>query len=780
MNKLKEDRLYELLPTVYRMRDAEQGEPLKALLQVITEQVNLVEEDIAQLYENWFIETCEDWVVPYIGDLIGYELVHEAGEPSAVDTPQGQQRNKILIPRREVANTVRYRRRKGTLALLELLANDVAGWPARAVEFYKLLGWTQALNHLRLDCGQTVDLRDGSVLDLLDGPFDALAHTVDVRRINSSHTSGCYNIPSVGLFVWRLRSYSLTQTPAYCYEEEGPHCYTFSVLSNDSPLYIRPEPETDPTNIAGEFNLPVSIRRRLFKEQKERLYGDNKSLQIWVGEKEGEEIEPKPVPLEMIVPADLSNWAYLPRRGEVAVDPVLGRIAFSSHQWPKNGVWVSYHYGFSTELGGGEYEREISQQTQPTLYRVGKDNEHEQFETINEALQQWQQDAKEHAIIEITDSSVYVEPINIKFENGQQSLQLRAANHKRPVIRLLDWETAKPDSMTITGDVDSHFILDGILVTGRGLHIAGDLAELTIRHSTLVPGWTLGGDCEPHYSNEPSLEIFAPNVCVQIEHSILGTIQVDPTIIVSTRDNSNQSDDSDDDVIDDGEENSNEDVRQNENIIPPRCQSLGDEVRLDPVRICISDSILDATDPKLEVLGMPGCPVAYATLNILRSTVIGQVQVHAIEVGENCIFEGRITVARRQHGCLRFCYVTPGSRTPKRYRCQPDLVEESVENSMRKKAKDEELPEPTEIELETAKQPERLRVRPRFNSVRYGTPTYCQLSNCCAEEIKRGADDESELGVFHDLFQPQRGANLSARLNEYLPAGLDVGIIFSS
>ncbi|HHS83506.1 MAG TPA: hypothetical protein ENK38_01075, partial [Gammaproteobacteria bacterium] len=164
MNELKQDRLYELLPTFYRMRDAEQGEPLKALLRVISEQVDLVEEDIDRLYENWFIETCEDWVVPYIGDLVGYEPVHEAGEPSSLDTPEGWQRNKILIPRREVANTIRYRRRKGTLALLEQLANDVAGWPARAVEYYTLLGWTQALNHLRPDRGRTADLRNSSAL----------------------------------------------------------------------------------------------------------------------------------------------------------------------------------------------------------------------------------------------------------------------------------------------------------------------------------------------------------------------------------------------------------------------------------------------------------------------------------------------------------------------------------------------------------------------------------------------------------------------------------------
>ena len=52
------DRLYDLVPVVYRLRDAEQGYPLKALLRVIGEQVDVVEQDIAALYENWFIETC--------------------------------------------------------------------------------------------------------------------------------------------------------------------------------------------------------------------------------------------------------------------------------------------------------------------------------------------------------------------------------------------------------------------------------------------------------------------------------------------------------------------------------------------------------------------------------------------------------------------------------------------------------------------------------------------------------------------------------------------------
>ena len=152
-----------------------------------------------------------------------------------------------------------------------------------------------------------------------------------------------------------------------------------------------------------EFNLPVSIRRRLFEDHKARLYGPDKSLRIWKGVKREGRIVREAIPKSRIVPANLSDWQYLPRRGTIAVDLVLRRIVFPTRQLPKSGVWVSYHYGFSTDLGGGEYERTISQPTGYTLYRVGRD---EPFETINAALDQWGMDSETvaDAVIQITDS----------------------------------------------------------------------------------------------------------------------------------------------------------------------------------------------------------------------------------------------------------------------------------------------------------------------------------------------------------------------------------------
>ncbi len=358
----KLDRLYDLLPVVYRQRDVDVGQPLRALLQVIAEQVNIVEEDIEQLYENWFIETCEDWVVPYIADLIGHRTVYEAGEPGSVATEEGTARNRILVPRNEVANTIRNRRRKGTLALLEELARDVAGWPARASEFYEVLSATQHMNHPRAGKGGTVDVRRGDALDRVGGAFDELAHGVGVRRLNSRRARDRHNITSTGLFVWRLRAYPLTHAPAFCIDRARHH-YTFSVLGNDTPLFTEAVSEPDPVHVADEMNVPAVIRRRALEERTADYYGKGKSLLIW---RDGAD---RPVPLENLVVADLSRWAYRPHGEQVAVDPRLGRIAFSPRAEPKTGVWVTYHYGFSADMGGGEYERSLRRPRNAVLRR---------------------------------------------------------------------------------------------------------------------------------------------------------------------------------------------------------------------------------------------------------------------------------------------------------------------------------------------------------------------------------------------------------------------------
>jgi hypothetical protein len=112
------EKLFNLLPAIYRLRDAEQGGALRQLTAVIAEQMALLEASNQQLYDDQFIETCAEWLVPYIGDLIAYRTLHGV-------VP------KVASPRAEVGHTIALRRRKGTATMLEQLARDVTGWPAR-------------------------------------------------------------------------------------------------------------------------------------------------------------------------------------------------------------------------------------------------------------------------------------------------------------------------------------------------------------------------------------------------------------------------------------------------------------------------------------------------------------------------------------------------------------------------------------------------------------------------------------------------------------------------
>ncbi|MFI2346418.1 hypothetical protein ACH492_05035 [Streptomyces sp. NPDC019443] len=695
------DRLYELLPALYRSRDAQQGESLRALLSVVEEQVRLLDEDMARMYENWFIETCQEWAVPYIGDLVGYRPAPSATGPADARTTE------FLFPRRAVAHVVGDRRRKGTLALLESLATDLAELPAKAVEFYRLLSVTQPVRLLgtgdvllrhRLRQGRTADLRRGEALDLLDGPFDSLAHTVDVRRPS---TAGRHNIPSTGVFVWRLRSYAVSRTPALCLEDEDPHRYTFSILGNDAPLFSRPVTGADTPD---ELRFPAPLRRRALARRPEDQYGPGKSFEILLGDPAA------PVPVEDIAAADLSSWSYRPRERTVAVDPRLGRILFP-HKLLKAadaGVTVSYRYGFSADIGGGEYDRPLSQRPGSVTYRVsGQQELHRRLAPWQDAGQRDRQPA--HAVIEITDSGVYdIAPRAIRLSAGH-SLQLRAANRCRPVLRLPDHRPG-PDALRFSGEAGSSVTLDGLLITGGAVRADGGLADLTIRHCTLVPGWGLHADCRPHRPARPSLMLIDTDARVVVEHSITGSLEL-----------------------------------------------AHDAVRRDPEPVRITDTIVDATSSERSALCALGGGVAQAVVTLNRATVFGGVCAHSLELAENSIFDGRIEVARRQFGCIRFCYVVPTSPTPRRYACQPDLVDA--------------------VTAEPDRERERLRVRPVFDSTRYGTPAYGRLSATCAEEITQGAEDGSEMGVFHDLYQPQRAANLRSGLAEYTPSGSDAGVI---
>lgn len=694
----RQDRLYSLLPAIYQETDAAKGYPLRELLRVLSDPLNRIEDDIGHLYDNWFIETCDEWVVPYIAELIGF-------------TPTGG-----TITRAEVANALRNRSRKGSVKLLEKIASDL-GFPARAVEEYRRLSRMQHIKYLYTDRHRTADVRNAVGLDRLGGAFEHTARTVDVRRPNSNRTSGRFSPGAVAVFAYPVPAFPVTERAALGLESPYRFCFTFSILGNNAPLYFKGNP-------------PEPIRRVAFWAAPDRFYGVGKSFAIYRGvpaaqaPAQSTALTWTPVPLADIVPADLSRWdAYLAPRGKILVDPELGRLALPETEVP-HGVRVSFFYGFSAPMGGGEYVRKLSQADGSKVYKVRrvKPAESGVYPRIGDAIGAWRADQQTpgaklpHAVIEIEDSSVYSERISIDL-GVDETLQIRAGNRHAPVIRLLDRTEDEPDSLRVQGAKGSRLTLDGLLLTGRAVSLCGELSAVTIRHCTLVPGWSLKQNRDRPYSpaygfeaQRPALEFYETNAAVSIDSSIVGSIQIQ------------------------------HDARHRE-----------------PIRFEIRDSIIDGTTMGTPAIRGAGQPVAPIELTIRRSTVFGTVHVHSIALAEDTIFAGLLQVSRRNRGCVRFCWVPPASRTPRKYECQPDLAIAS---------------EGKVSEVDTI-----ASVTPRFASTYYGTVDYARLSTGCNDAIRLGASDRGEMGAFHNLFEPRRIAALEQQLEEYSAADMEAGLI---
>ena len=493
------EHLYGLLPAIYRIRDAEQGYPLRGLIAVIAQQASVMEEDITQLYENAFIETCDEWVMPYIGDLLGVRGLHPIAEAG-------------FSQRARVANTLGLRRRKGTAAMLEQLARDSTGWPARVVEYFQLLQTTQYANHIRPRNLRTPDLRDANALELLDGPFDTVAHTVDVRHIDVARAK--HNLMNVGIFLWRLRACPISRAPAFSH---GDGRFSFSQLGHDAPLFNHPALEVDPAHLAQEWNVPGPIRRRALHaslsgpEEAEHYYGENSSLQLWS--------DGKDVPRTKIVACDLSGWQHRPDAEQIAVDPVLGRIAFPSGAKPRD-VQVAYYHGLAGEIGGGGYPRTAPELSESTVrYGIAKSSS---IDSLQKAVRRWTSDGRRDAVFEIEDNGIYEEPVRLAIPAGR-TLCIRAADQRRPLLRLSD----PLEIEGAAGESGGQLVLEGLLISGHRIEIhAGDLQALQLNHCTLVPGWALTSDGNPVAPGNASLVTRGanPRLNVTLHRSISGRL----------------------------------------------------------------------------------------------------------------------------------------------------------------------------------------------------------------------------------------------------------------
>jgi hypothetical protein len=133
------------------------------------------------------------------------------------------------------------------------------------------------------------------------------------------------------------------------------------------------------------------------------------------------------------------------------------------------------------------------------------------------------------------------------------------------------------------------------------------------------------------------------------------------------------------------------------------------------------------------------------------------------------IFNDSVIVEKNQECCVRYSHVPPGSITPQRFRCQPDLA-------LARETKLHDLA--GRVFTDSEKNDIISRVAPSFTSVRYSDSSYCQLGRDCVPGLTTGGEDGTEMGAYSFLLQPQREANLRAVLDEYLRFGLEAGIFY--
>ncbi|MFV8748922.1 hypothetical protein ACNOYE_00065 [Nannocystaceae bacterium ST9] len=719
------ERFHQLLPAIYRQRDVEQGEPLRALLAVLEQEFERVRANVETSFDNWFIETCERWLVPYIGALVGVEGGHVEAEQVGT--------------RAFVANTIAYRRRRGTALMLEQLAQDITGYRVRAVEYFQRVQVTQHVQHVRepaaLAFAGTVDLRDAGRLERFDGPFDRQAHKAEVRRAASAR--GRYDLPNLGLHLWRIDSFEITRSQAAAIPD-SPNYFRFDPWGHDAPLYNVPRTETEISSLAEEVNLPLPLRRRELADDLARaipiyLGGDPVfGVRLAVDGQLGPPLEPVICNLAG-EPGSLA--AIQPPPGKVAVDPELGRLVLNVDDLDVEGeleVMVDHAFGSAGPLGAGPWDRsdalarQLGDVTITWRHHVSRNQtliaELGAATSLADAIAAWNshvQTAGPGAVGMITllggrtdgvhpeiepESRIWTAPSDpiqlpegarlylvaagVDIPDGDAPTQAVARNTRAIVIGDLEVVGSGDAATTRPGGL----WLDGIGLIGSLHVLAGQLEILDLAYCTIAAP---GGITIAHAlgNTNAALEL-------GLDRTIVGPIAASSPI----------------------------------------------------TSITATDSLIgDGT----AAIDLPG-----AALTITRSTVLGESACRTAEASDS-IFTGSLSAEQHQQGCLRFCYVAPGGQIPRPFRCQPKLALEGV----------------VDAQAQTAI---RRRIQPHHVASSFGAPGFGLLHPEAPIELRTGAEDGSELGVFHHLQQARREARLRDALQRYLRFGLEAGLFIES
>jgi hypothetical protein len=484
-------KLWSLVPELYRSADSpvlDEPGPLQELLTRIAGQVAVVRRGIDRLWEDQSIESCDDWVIAYLADLVATNLV------PGMDA-RGQ--------RLDVANTIDYRRRKGTLGLLEQLAADVTGWDARVVEMFRRLarrrhmidpplGWpaddpdpprsrqlqsTSGLVGLLsgTPLGGFADLRSPVAAASAGAAFDEYSHRADVRP--GLGAVGWYGIPKIGVFLWRHVSLGVDRaTPVpvtgcpdhYAFDPTGRQVALFAVSGRSAQSYG--ENWVSPT--APQLPGPIS----------QLLYDA-----VRAGHESPPPTGAYPDPTASFWPASLSVsqlGAGTPlAEADVSVWPEVGRLAVPAGT---GGIEAGYRYGLFTMVGVGPYDRRVQGAATPADPLPVTQVPGGSATVLAGALAA----LAPAGTVAITDglTSTAVAAVG-STATPAIDVTIRARPSGRAVIRL----PAGAGPFVLTGssadaDPAAQLRLEGILFSGQDVVLRGTFDQVTISCCTLDPG----------------------------------------------------------------------------------------------------------------------------------------------------------------------------------------------------------------------------------------------------------------------------------------------------
>jgi hypothetical protein len=456
------EKLWEMIPSTYRYEDgmAENPGVLRALIEVIAQQAAVLRRSQDHLWDDQYIDICENWAIPYIADLLGTRLVSEKNR-------RGQ--------RVDVAKTIYYRRRKGTLRVLEELIRDITQWEGKVVEnFTRLARARHGLDPLPSGLqgyftgtmpGGWADLRKtcGSVLS--GGPFDEFFHTPDVRKHNGK--DGRYGIPKLAFHLFTIHSNEInTVTPFKIGNNDD---YGFDPSGRSIPLFFpagRKESfDWDQWHSALEWEMPLPIRCCLLNHLlNEPGIRDIAQLATSVT-MPGVLISPEDVAAAWL---NSANPPSVPGK-KILIDPENGRFTILDAMLPKS-ILVSYHYGFSTNIGAGTYDRREVEEIPEGSSEI---------KNGGNILSSQIQDPGTTAI---KDSNTYKPCDDI---GNIQDIVLLAANRQRPYLRLTrNWIFKGKNGQ-------SSLCIDGLWIGAIGdkkVMLSGDFKSVVIRNCTFDPG----------------------------------------------------------------------------------------------------------------------------------------------------------------------------------------------------------------------------------------------------------------------------------------------------